>query len=125
MLSTEGTYVPLPISAADQQQAQEWYRQIQRSRAKLVGSDGKTQTLPASLYEFLVKLLADLCDGQPVAIARNDAPLTTVEGARVLVVTGNVKRSKPAAKPDELDIPTPDEFPCTSSISIQSYRWTN
>lgn len=65
----------------------ELYQKIQRSRAKLVGPDGKTQSLPVSLYEFLVKLIADLCEGQSVAIVQNDAQLTTVEAARMLGVS--------------------------------------
>jgi excisionase family DNA binding protein len=79
--------LPLTISEADQRQVLELYQKIQRSRAKLVGPDGKTQNLPVSLYEFLVKLIADLCEGQSVAIVQNDAQLTTVEGARMLGVS--------------------------------------
>ena len=78
---------PLAISDADQKQVLELYQKIQRSRAKLVGPDGKTQSLPVSLYGFLVKLVADLCEGQSVAIIQNDAQLTTVEGARMLGVS--------------------------------------
>jgi excisionase family DNA binding protein len=78
---------PLAISETDQRQVLELYQKIQRSRAKLVGPDGKTQNLPVSLYEFLVKLIADLCEGQSVAIVQNDAQLTTVEGARMLGIS--------------------------------------
>jgi len=77
----------LAISEADQRQVQELYQKIQKSRARLVGPDGKTQNLPVSLYEFLVKLIGDLCEGQSVAIVQNDAQLTTVEGARMLGVS--------------------------------------
>ena len=84
MRSGEKTLAPLAISAGDQKQVLELYQKIQRSRAKLVGPDGKTQSLPVSLYEFLVKLIADLCEGQSVAIVQNDAQLTTVEAARML-----------------------------------------
>lgn len=87
MLRKEETQVPLAISETDQKQVLELYQKIQRSRAKLVGSDGKTQSLPVSLYEFLVKLIADLCEGQSVAIVQNDAQLTTVQGARMLGVS--------------------------------------
>ncbi len=83
----EEAQVPLAISETDQRQILELYQKIQRSRAKLVGPDGKTQNLPVSLYEFLVKLIADLCEGQSVAIVQNDAQLTTVEGARMLGVS--------------------------------------
>lgn len=79
--------LPSPISETDQRQVLELYQKIQRSPAKLVGPDGKTQNLPVSLYEFLVKLIADLCEGQSVAIVQNDAQLTTVKGARMLGVS--------------------------------------
>jgi hypothetical protein len=52
---------PIAFSENDQLQVLELYQQIQRSRAKLVGPNGRTQSLPVSLYEFLVKLIADLC----------------------------------------------------------------
>jgi excisionase family DNA binding protein len=87
MLRKEEAQVPLAISETDQRQVLELYQKIQKSRAKLVGPDGKTQSLPVSLYEFLVKLIADLCEGQSVAIVQNDAQLTTVEGARMLGVS--------------------------------------
>ena len=86
MRSGEETRVPLAISEGDQKQVLELYQKIQRSRAKLVGPDGKTQGLPVSLYEFLVKLI-DLFEGQSVAIVQNDAQLTTVEAARMLGVS--------------------------------------
>ena len=87
MLRKQETQVPLAISETDQKQVLELYQKIQRSRAKLVGPDGMAQSLPVSLYEFLVKLIADLCEGQSVAIVQNDAQLTTVEGARMLGVS--------------------------------------
>lgn len=75
------------ISAADQRQALDLYRKIQRSRAKLVRPDGKTQNLPVSLSEFLAQLTADLGDGQSVSIVQNDAQATTIEAARMLGVS--------------------------------------
>lgn len=87
MLQREEGRVPLAISETDQRQVLELYQKIQRSRAKLVGPDGKAQSLPVSLYEFLVKLIADLREGNPVAIVQKDAQLTTVEGARMLGVS--------------------------------------
>ena len=87
MVRKEEAPLPLALSEADQRKVQELYQKIQRSRAKLVGPDGKTRSLPASLYEFLVKLIADLCEGQSVAIIQNDAQLTTVEAARMLGVS--------------------------------------
>src|SRR5438046_866564 len=87
MRSGKETRVPLVIPEGDQKQGLELYQKIQRSRAKLVGPDGRAQNLPVSLYEFLVKLIADLCEGQSVAIVQNDAQLTTVEAARILGVS--------------------------------------
>lgn len=87
MPTQDETKLPIALSEADQRQVLELYQKIQRSRAKLVGPDGKTQSLPVSLYEFLVKLIADLCEGQSVAIVQNDAQLTTVEAARMLGVS--------------------------------------
>jgi excisionase family DNA binding protein len=77
----------IALSEADQRQVAELYQKIQRSRAKLIGPDGKTQSLPVSLNEFLVRLIAGLCEGQSVAIVQNDAQLTTVEAARMLGVS--------------------------------------
>src|SRR5438552_18270042 len=87
MRSGKETRVPLGISEGDPKQAFELYRKIQRSRAKLVNQDGRAQNLPVSLYEFLVTLTADLCEGQSVAIVQNDAQVTTVEAARMLGVS--------------------------------------
>jgi excisionase family DNA binding protein len=82
----EMAQAPLPIMAG-QKQVLDLYQKIQRSRTKLVRPDGKTQNLPPSLYEFLVKLTADLCEGRSVAIVQNDAQATTIEAARMLGVS--------------------------------------
>lgn len=87
MGNKEDAQVPLALSEADQNQVLELYQKIQKSRAKLVGPDGKTQNLPVSLYDFLVKLIADLSEGQSVALVQKDAQLTTVEGARMLGIS--------------------------------------
>ena len=87
MPSLEGTNTPIALSDADPKQVLELYQKIQRSRAKLVGPDGRTQNLPVSLDGFLVKLIAGLCEGQSVAIVQNDAQLTTVAAARMLGVS--------------------------------------
>jgi len=81
------TKLPLALSEAGQRQVLELYQKIQRSRAKLVGPDGKTRRLPVSLCEFLVTLIADLGEGQSVAIVQNEAQLTTVEAAATLGVS--------------------------------------
>jgi excisionase family DNA binding protein len=87
MIPKEEAQVHLALTESDQKEVLELYQKIQRSRAKLVGPDGKTQSLPVTLYEFLVRLIADLCEGQSVAIVQNNAQLTTVEGARMLGVS--------------------------------------
>jgi excisionase family DNA binding protein len=79
--------LPVALSEADQRQILDLYQKIQRSRAKLVGPDGKPQVLPVSLRDFLVKLMAVLSAGQPVAFIQNDAQLTTFEAARMLGVS--------------------------------------
>ena len=83
----EEAQTPPAVTESDQRQVQELYRKIQRSRAKLVTLDGRTQNLPVSLYEFLVKLIAGLCEGQSIAIVQNDAQVTTAEAARTLGVS--------------------------------------
>ena len=77
----------IDLSESDQRQVLELYQKIQRSRAKLVGPDGRTQNLPQSLHDFLLKLIADLCEAQSVSIVQNDAQLTTVEAARMLGIS--------------------------------------
>ena len=79
--------MPVAMTPTDQQHTKELYRQIQQSRAKLVGADGSAQDLPATLGDFLTKLTADLRKGRSVAIVQNDAQVTTVEGARMLGVS--------------------------------------
>ena len=87
MRSGQETPAPSAVRAGNQDQVVELYQKIQRSRAKLVGPDGRAQSLPVSLHEFLVKLTGDLREGQSVAIVQNDAQLTTVEAARMLGVS--------------------------------------
>jgi len=71
----------------DQQEILKLYERLRRSRAKLVGSDGHSVTLPDSLYTFLCRLLADLLEGRSVSIVRSQAELTTVEAATALGVS--------------------------------------
>jgi excisionase family DNA binding protein len=78
---------PIALLDIDQKQVEELYRKIVRSSAKLVGPDGRSQRLPASLYEFLRQLIADLYEGKSVSIIQNEAQLTTVEAARMLGVS--------------------------------------
>jgi len=87
MPPTAEARTPLGIPAGEQEQILELYQRMQRSRAKLVGPDGRAQDLPVSLYQFLVKLIAELVQGKSVAIIQNDLQLTTVEAARMLGVS--------------------------------------
>src|SRR5574341_1533936 len=64
MLPKDQTGGAATTAARDPKQILELYQQIQRSRSKLVGPDGRTENLPVTLYEFLVKLIAGLCEGQ-------------------------------------------------------------
>jgi excisionase family DNA binding protein len=74
-------------SKGSQKQVLDFYQQIQRSRARLLGPDGRTQVLPASLSEFLASLIAGLGKGHSVTIVHDDAQLTTVEAGRMLGVS--------------------------------------
>lgn len=87
MPSRQEMQPPIARSESAHRRASELYEKIQRSGAKLIGPCGKTESLPVSLDEFLVTLIAGLCQGRPVAIVQDDAPLTTVEAARMLGVS--------------------------------------
>ena len=66
------------------EQVLDLYDKIHRTRAKLIGPDGVSRSLPGSLHEFLGRLVSDLQEGQSVAIVQDDTHLTTVEAARTL-----------------------------------------
>jgi excisionase family DNA binding protein len=83
----ESRPTPLAIPESDQKDIEKLYSAIQRSRAKLVGPDGRTQKLPVSLYKFLLQLIADLQEGKSVSIIQNEAKLTTVEAASLLGIS--------------------------------------
>lgn len=83
----ESKPTPLAIPESDQKDIEKLYGAIQRSRAKLVGPDGRTQKLPVSLYKFLIQLISDLQEGKSVSIIQNEAKLTTVEAASLLGVS--------------------------------------
>jgi excisionase family DNA binding protein len=82
-----GSSAPVALCENDQRDILDLYSKIQRSKAKLVGPDGKSQKLPESLYKFLVQLVADLNEGKSVSIFQKDATLTTVEAANMLGVS--------------------------------------
>ena len=80
----DNTEATLPISAQDQQDIQGLYDALRRGKSQLVSPEGKTQHLPASIYQFLTELLALLGEGKCVHIVQNQAKLTTVEAAALL-----------------------------------------
>ena len=77
----------VPISIQDQEDIQFLYKKIRSAEAKLVGPDGKSQTLPSNLYTFLCQLLGELKAGKSVTILQSNAELTTVEAAKMLSVS--------------------------------------
>lgn len=78
---------PIPISVEDQHQVVDLYEKMQQSHAKLVGPDGRSHKLPATLYEFLVQLVGDLVAGESITILQDNSQVTTVEAARMLGVS--------------------------------------
>ena len=85
MTSSEASAIS--ISERDQREILEMYTKIRSAEAKLVGPDGKTQTLPSNLYSFLCHLLGDLKAGKSVTILQSNVQLTTVEAAKLLSVS--------------------------------------
>lgn len=83
-LSEQKDLTPVSIKEEDQQEIRHLYERIRGHRAKLVGPDGEAKQLPASVYSFLLRLLADLEDGKSVSIVQSDAELTTVEASHLL-----------------------------------------
>jgi excisionase family DNA binding protein len=83
----EQTTTPMAICRDDQKDVLRLYSKIKKSKAKLVGPDGKSHNLPESLYKFLVQLVLDLNEGKSVSIFQRDAAMTTVEAANLLGVS--------------------------------------
>jgi len=75
------------ITEQDQLEVQALYKELRKGEAKLVGPDGRAQSLPPNLYSFLCKLLDDLKAGKSVTLLQNEAELTTVEAAKLLAVS--------------------------------------
>ena len=86
-MSTSEETAAVSISEKDQREILEIYKKIRGAEAKLVGPDGKTQTLPTNLYSFLCHLLGDLKAGKSVTLLQSNAELTTVEAAKLLAVS--------------------------------------
>lgn len=79
--------VSIPISEGDRQDIEKLYNAIRRGRAKLVGPDGESRSLPDSLYLFLVELIGLLNERRSVMIVQDEAKLTTAEAANMLGVS--------------------------------------
>jgi len=71
-------------TSKEQQEIIEIYAKLRESEAKLVGPDGKTESLPNNLYSFLLRLLADLRAGNAVTILQSSHELTTIEASKLL-----------------------------------------
>jgi excisionase family DNA binding protein len=85
--SVQSDAYPIPIEESDQQEIKDIYEKIRSRRAKLVGPDGDATSLPASVYSFFLRLLADLEDGKSVSIIQVNAQLTTVQASNMLGVS--------------------------------------
>lgn len=59
----------------------------QRSKPRLVGPDGETVELPASVFNLLRQVVHDLSEGRMVTIVPQDQELTTQEAADLLNVS--------------------------------------
>jgi excisionase family DNA binding protein len=68
----------------EQREEVETYQKLRAAEAKLVGPDGRAETLPNNLYSFLLRLLADLRAGKAVTILQDRHEFTTIEASKVL-----------------------------------------
>jgi excisionase family DNA binding protein len=68
----------------EQREEVETYQKLRAAEAKLVGPDGRAETLPNNLYSFLLRLLADLRAGQSVTLLQSRHEFTTIEASKVL-----------------------------------------
>lgn len=83
----EGEQGQPPISENDRKDIEKLYEAMRRGRARLLGPDGESRSLPDSPYLFLVELIGLLNEGHSVMIVQNDANLTTAEAANMLGVS--------------------------------------
>jgi excisionase family DNA binding protein len=86
-MASQEEVASVPITQHDQREVQALYKELRRGEAKLVGPDGRAQSLPTNLYSFLCRLLSDLKAGKSVTLLQNEAELTTVEAAKLLAVS--------------------------------------
>jgi len=72
------------IRSSERLEVIETYQKLRAAEAKLVGPDGKAESLPNNLYSFLLRLLADLRAGQSVTLLQSRHEFTTIEASKVL-----------------------------------------
>ena len=75
------------VSIQEQRDILSVYAKLREVEARLIGPDGKTETLPNNLYSFLLRLLADLHAGDPITILQSRHELTTVEAGKIVGVS--------------------------------------
>jgi excisionase family DNA binding protein len=68
----------------EQKEIADVYQKLREAEAKLMSPDGKTELLPNNVYSFLLRLLADLREGQAVTILQNTHELSTIEAGKIL-----------------------------------------
>ena len=74
----------LDISLKEQREFADTYSKLREVEAKLIGPNGRTETLPNNLYSFLLRLLADLRAGESITILQNRHEFTTTEASKIL-----------------------------------------
>ncbi len=72
------------VTSREQREEVETYQKLRAAEAKLVGPDGRAETLPNNLYSFLLRVLADLRAGQSVTLLQNRHEFTTIEASKLL-----------------------------------------
>jgi excisionase family DNA binding protein len=74
----------LGVSLKELHEIAEIYAKLREAEAKLMGTDGKTESLPNNPYSFLLRLLSDLRAGHAVTILQNRHELTTAQAGKIL-----------------------------------------
>jgi len=80
----QNSYAPAIDVSKEQKETIDIYTKLREAEAKLIGPDGKPETLPNNLYSFLLRLLADLRAGNSVTILQSRHELTTAEASKIL-----------------------------------------
>lgn len=75
------------ISPRKQRDMQEIYEKVREAAPKLIGSNGKTDSLPKNVHSFLCRVLGELNSGNSITILQNDAQLTTIDASKMLGIS--------------------------------------